>query len=104
MQRAKSRKGCAMKRSLKTSSSSMAAGKNGSSRKRDEENAQRSMLKAQRPMQQSDSTFENWVLDVGRWAFAPLVRNGLVLAQYPLSHRRSYPRRHFYLRPRHLNA
>jgi len=51
----------------------MAAGKNGS-RTRDEENPQRSTLNAQRPMQQSDSTIERWVLDVGRWAFAPLVK------------------------------
>jgi putative oxidoreductase len=37
-------------------------------------NAQRSTLNAQRPMQQSDSTIERWVLDVGRWAFAPVVK------------------------------
>ena len=51
----------------------MADGKRGSSRS-DEENAQRSTLNAQRPMQQSDSTIERWVLDVGRWAFAPVVK------------------------------
>jgi len=41
-------------------------------------------------MQQSDSTIERWVLDVGPSAFVPLVRNGLALAPYPLAHRRPH--------------
>ena len=32
-------------------------------------------------MQQSDSKIERWMLDVGPWAFVPLVRNGLALAR-----------------------
>src|SRR5437763_1935187 len=55
----------------------MAVGKNGS-RTRDEENAQRSTLNAQRPMRESDSTIERWVLDVGRCAFASVVRIGVL--------------------------
>src|SRR5881409_920539 len=47
---------------------------------------------AQRPMPQPNFTIERWVLGVGRWTFAPLVRNGLALAQYPLPHRCSYRR------------
>ena len=54
-------------------------------------------------MLRSDSTIEHWVLDVGRWAFAPLIRNGHALAQYPLAHRRAYHRRHFHLRRRDEN-
>jgi hypothetical protein len=80
----------------------MAAGKGGS-RTGDEENAQRSTVNAQRPMLQFDSTVKRWVLDVGRWTFAPLIGNGLALAQYPLAHRRSYHRRHFHLRRRDEN-
>jgi len=49
-------------------------------------------------MQQSDSTIERWVLDVGPSAFVPLVRNGLALAPYPLAHRRPHRWRNLHLR------
>src|SRR4029077_5139782 len=49
-------------------------------------------------MQQSDSTIERWVLDVGPSAFVPLVRNGLALAPYPLAHRRPHCWRNLHLR------
>src|SRR5262249_16391758 len=84
------------------SSCSKAGGKDGS-RAEDEGNTPHSTLNAQRPMQESDSDIDRWTLDVGRWAFAPFLRNGFALAQNHWPHRRSDCRWIFHLPGRGQN-